>query len=54
MWEEKRKAIEGVFSVLVDQYLITEIRGNSIAVGEVTIDGILFVYSLVIFVLVER
>ncbi len=57
-WEkwlkQKRKVIETVFSVLVDQYRITEIRANSIAGFEVALDGILLVYSLVTLVLVER
>ncbi|AXM89102.1 IS982 family transposase [Anoxybacillus ayderensis G10] len=50
-WEkwlkQKRKVVETVFSVLVDQYRITEIRSNSISGFEVALDDILLVYSLV-------
>lgn len=48
-WEQwikqKRKVIETVFSVLVDQYRITEIRANSMIGFEVALDGILLAYS---------
>ncbi|KAF0995955.1 hypothetical protein BJQ97_02617 [Geobacillus sp. TFV-3] len=57
-WErwltKKRKVIETVFSVLVDQYRITDIRANSISGFEAALDGILLVYSLVTLRLVER
>ncbi|WP_243293156.1 IS982 family transposase [Bacillus sp. FJAT-47783] len=57
-WEQwvkqKRKVVETVFSVLVDQYRITEILANSIAGFEVALDGILLAYSLVILGLVKR
>ncbi|KPC97243.1 Transposase DDE domain protein [Geobacillus sp. BCO2] len=57
-WEEwirkKRKVIETVFSILVDQYRITDIRANSINGFEVALDGILLAYSLVTLGLVER
>lgn len=57
-WEEwirkKRKVIETVFSILVDQYRITDIRANSIAGFEVALDDILLAYSLVTLGLVER
>jgi hypothetical protein len=45
--QQKRKVIETVFSVLVDQYRITEIRANSMIGFEVALDGILLAYSLV-------
>lgn len=51
--QQKRKVIETVFSVLVDQYRITEIRANSIIGFEVALDGILLAYSLVTLGLVE-
>ncbi|MED4356311.1 IS982 family transposase, partial [Geobacillus stearothermophilus] len=51
---KKRKVIETVFSILVDQYRITDIRANSIAGFEVALDGILLAYSLVTLGLVER
>ncbi|MGG1820239.1 transposase, partial [Geobacillus stearothermophilus] len=57
-WKEwirkKRKVIETVFSILVDQYRITDIRANSIVGFEVALDGILLAYSLVTLGLVER
>ncbi|KHF27370.1 hypothetical protein LR68_03797 [Anoxybacillus sp. BCO1] len=57
-WErrlkQKRKVVETVFSVLVDQYRITDIRANSIAGCEVALNGILLAYSLVTLGLVER
>ncbi len=54
MAQTKRKVIETVFSILIDQYRITEIRANSIAGVEVALDGILLAYSLVTLGLVER
>ncbi|MGG3006417.1 transposase, partial [Geobacillus stearothermophilus] len=51
--QQKRKVIETVFSVLVDQYRITEIRANSMIGFEVALDGILLAYSLVTLGLVE-
>jgi hypothetical protein len=54
-WKKrKRKVIETVFSVLIDQYRITEIRVNSVSGFESALDGILLTYSLVILRLVER
>ena len=57
-WEtwlkQKRKVIETVFSVLIDQYRMTDIRANTISGFEVALDGILLVYSLVTLGLVER
>ena len=52
--KRKRKVIETVFSVLIDQYRITEIRSNSVSGFESSLDGILLAYSLVILGLVER
>ncbi|WP_297990686.1 transposase, partial [uncultured Anoxybacillus sp.] len=52
--KQKRKVIEMVFSVLVDQYCMTDIRANSISGFELVLDGILLVYSLVTLVLVEH
>jgi len=52
--KRKRKVIETVFSVLIDQYRITEIRANSVSGFESALDGILLTYSLVILGLVER
>ncbi|RAK13967.1 hypothetical protein B0I26_1382 [Anoxybacillus vitaminiphilus] len=52
--KRKRKVIETVFSVLIDQYRITEIRANSVSGFESALDGILLAYSLVILGLVER
>jgi len=51
--KRKRKVIETVFSVLIDQYRITEIRANSVSGFESALDGILLAYSLVILGLVE-
>jgi len=51
--QQKRKVIETVFSVLVNQYRITEIRANSMIGFEVALDGILLAYSLVTLGLVE-
>ncbi|MED4269599.1 IS982 family transposase [Geobacillus stearothermophilus] len=51
--QQKRKVIETVFSVLVDQYRITGIRANSMIGFEVALDGILLAYSLVTLGLVE-
>jgi len=57
-WEkqikQKRKVIETVFSVLVDQYRIIKIRADSITGFEVALIGILLAYSLVTLGLVER
>ncbi|WP_342767137.1 transposase, partial [Paranoxybacillus vitaminiphilus] len=52
--KRKRKVIETVFSVLIDQYRITEIRANSVSGFESALDSILLAYSLVILGLVER
>ncbi|MGG3961251.1 IS982 family transposase [Geobacillus stearothermophilus] len=52
--KRKRKVIETVFSVLIDQYRITEIRANSVSGFETAQDGILLAYSLVVLGLVER
>ncbi len=51
--QQKRNVIETVFSVLVDQYRITEIRANSMIGFEAALDGILSAYSLVTLGLVE-
>jgi len=48
------KSLKRVFSVLVDQYRMTDIRANTITGFEVALDGILLVYSLVTLGLVER
>jgi len=52
--KRKRKVMETVFSVLIDQYRIREIRANSVSGFESALDGILLAYSLVILGLVER
>jgi|GEM_PF-130243 len=52
--KRKRKVIETVFSVLINQYRITEIRAHSVSGFESALDGILLAYSLVILGLVER
>ncbi|MEB3749702.1 hypothetical protein EP10_000541 [Geobacillus icigianus] len=52
-FQQKRKVVETVFSVLVDPHRITDIRAHSIVGFEVALDGILLVYSLVILGLVE-
>jgi hypothetical protein len=44
--EAKRKAVETLFSILVDSYRITEIRANSVSGFETVLDGILLGYGL--------
>ncbi|KHF27547.1 hypothetical protein LR68_03669 [Anoxybacillus sp. BCO1] len=52
--KQKRKVIEMVFSVLIDQYRMTDIRANTISGFESALDGILLMYLLVTLGLVER
>ncbi|MEB3749363.1 hypothetical protein EP10_000202 [Geobacillus icigianus] len=51
---KKRKGVEMVFSILLEQHEIIDIQANSVTGFEVVLDGILLAYSLAIQGMVER